>query len=494
MSVLVVGAGPTGLTLAGGLLAAGVPVRLVDAAPGPATTSRALGLQPRGVEVLNRLGALGDLPERGIEVTGVVINVDGRQVARLRVGGTTPLVTRPGVMMSQAVIEGALRRRLAELGGTIEWGHRIDDLDQAADWIVGCDGAHSSVRKLAGIGFPGVPLIERFLVADVRADLPVARDAVTTWLHGDRMLAVFPLPDGGREDLWRVLAPVAEDVEADLSGLLAERAGLPPVRACEWRSYFRIHRRLADRYRAGNVLLAGDAAHVHSPMGGQGMNTGMGDAENLAWKLALVERGRAGTALLDTYEAERRPIATEVLGNTSSITRLMLGGGPVGRVVRDHVVVPLMNTAWVQRRITEASSQLRVSYRRGPLGSAYPPFGRGPRPGDRIADLACARTDGSPTRLHGRLRGRWAVLTSDDAASRVAETHLGADHVVTLRYPKTYLVRPDGHLASAGDPHRLERWLAGALGSATPGESVLGESVPGEASGRGRPERWSARR
>jgi 4,5-epoxidase len=461
MSVLVAGAGPTGLALACGLLEAGVPVRLVDAAPGPATTSRALGVQPRGVEVLNRLGALGDLPRRGIQVTGVVVNVDGRQIARLQVGGASTLIQRPGVMLSQAEVEGQLRRRLAELGGAVEWGHEVTGLDHDG-WIVGCDGAHSRIRKLAGIGFPGVPLIERFLVADVRADFALPRDSVTTWVGGDHMLGVFPLPG---DDLWRVLTPVPEDGDPDVSDLLAERAGLPAVRRTEWLSFFRIHRRLADTYRAGRVLLAGDAAHIHSPLGGQGLNTGLGDAENLAWKLALVARGRAHDRLLDTYQTERRPVATEVLGNTSSMTRVMLGRTAVERLMRDHVVVPLMDRPFVQRRIAEASSQLLVSYRHGPLGSAHPWFGRRPRPGDRVPDLDCIRPDGSSTRLHSELRGRWAVLTGDDAAARVAENHLGADAVVTLRSSQTLLVRPDGHLAYRGDAGHLDRWLSETLGA-----------------------------
>jgi 4,5-epoxidase len=470
MSVLVVGAGPTGLALACGLWASGVPARVVDAAPGPATTSRALGLQPRGLEVLDRLGALGTLPERGITVRAVVINVDGREVTRLRVGGTTRLVTRPGALMSQAEIEGQLRRRLTELGGAVEWGHEVTDLDHDG-WIVGCDGAHSRVRKLAGIGFPGVPLIERFLIADVHADLPLPRDAVSTWLRGDEMFALFPLPG---TDLWRILVPQPDDAVEDdrlalVLRLLTERTGFPAsaVTGCEWTSSFRIHRRLAQTYRAGRVLLAGDAAHIHSPFGGQGMNTGLGDAENLAWKLSLVERGRAGDALLDTYEAERRPIATEVLGNTSAMTRLMLGRTPAGRLLRDHVVVPLMNTSFVQRRVAEASSQLRVSYRSGPLGSAYPRIGSGPRGGDRIADLPCVRADGTPTRLHAELTGRWAVLTADAGVARLATARLGADAVSCLRPigAQSMLVRPDGHLAVRGDADRIGRWLTAALGA-----------------------------
>ncbi|HEU4346254.1 MAG TPA: FAD-dependent monooxygenase [Actinoplanes sp.] len=457
MTVLVVGAGPTGLALACGLLQGGADVRIVDAAAGPATTSRALGLQPRGIEVMDRLGALGELPDRGVTVREVVINVDGTELTRLRVGGVTKLVTRPGVMMSQAEVEGQFRRRLAELGGAVEWNHEVTDLRHDG-WIVGCDGAHSRVRKLAGVGFPGVPLIERFLVADVHADLPLDRHAVSTWLRGDRMFALFPLPG---TDLWRILVPEPEGAGADdrhalLLRLLTEHTGLAAslVTGIVWTSSFRIHRRLADTYRVGRVLLAGDAAHIHSPFGGQGMNTGLGDAENLAWKLALVATGRADERLLDTYQAERRPIATEVLGHTSSMTRVMLGRTVLERVVRDHVVVPLMNRGFVQRLIAEGSSQLRVSYRRGPLGSARPLVGRGPRGGDRMPGLPLAD-----------LRGRWSVLTADRAEVRAAESRLGADAVRTLPPipgAKAFLVRPDGHVACRGDAAEITRWLTAA--------------------------------
>ncbi|MEV6487818.1 FAD-dependent monooxygenase [Actinoplanes sp. NPDC051633] len=459
MSVLVVGAGPTGLALAVGLLEGGAQVRIVDAAAGPATTSRALGLQPRGLDVLERLGALGDLTELGLQIREVVINVDRTEVARLRVGGTTPLVKRPGALMSQAVVEERLRERLAELGGHVEWNTEVGDLAYDG-WIVGCDGAHSAVRKLAGIGFPGVPLIERFLVADIHADLPLSRNAVHTCVRGNEMFGLFPLPGA---DLWRILTPEQEGRE--LGELLAEYTAFPAtaIKSVDWVSTFRIHRRLAYTYRSGRVLLAGDAAHIHSPFGGQGMNTGLGDAENLAWKLALVDTGRAAESLLDTYEAERRPIAVEVLSNTSSMTGLMLGRNAPARLVRDHVVVPLMNRPFVQRRIAEASSQLRISYRGGPLGSAYPR--RGLRSGDRVPDQACTRPDGTPATMLGEMLGRWVLLTSDDRVVRAVGQRLG-DAVVTLRpeHDRTLLVRPDGHLAVRGDVTEVMRWLDHALG------------------------------
>jgi 4,5-epoxidase len=487
-SVLVVGAGPTGLALACGLRAGGVDVRIVDAAPAPAVTSRALGLHSRGVEVLDRLGALGDIPARGVGLRRVIVNVDGREIAQLKVGAATKLVNRPGAVISQAEIEGELRRRLAELDRHVEWGHGLLDVEQVGDavtarldggetlrvgWVVGADGAHSRVRKAAAIDFPGVPLIERFLIADVHAGLPIPRDAVHTWVRGDGMFALFPLPGA---DLWRVLAPEPADTDPAaildaLLGLLTVHTGFPAgaVTGCEWTSSFRIHRRLAGTYRRGRLLLAGDAAHIHSPFGGQGMNTGLGDAENLAWKLALVATGRAGDGLLDTYEAERRPIATEVLGNTSSMTRAMLGGSMSARLLRDHVIVPLMNRPAVQRFIAEAASQLKVSYRGGPLGVSHAWLRHGRQPGDRVPDLSCTRVDGTATRLHAELGGRWAVVGGDEAAVRAVETRLGAGAVVALRSAAptgTLLVRPDAHLACRGGAARLDRWLSAALGTA----------------------------
>ena len=261
-------------------------------------------------------------------------------------------------------------------------------------WAVGCDGAHSAVRKLAGIGFPGVPLIERFLLADVLADLPVPAEAVSVWLRGDELLAAFPLPGRNR---WRLMATAPESMTTGPAGpqlvsavthRLHAWTGWPEtvVGPVDWTSTFSIHRRLADAYRVGRLLLAGDAAHIHSPFGGQGMNTGLGDAENLAWKLALVVRGRADAGLLDTYEAERLPVAAEVLTATSGLTRVILGDSPVSRLVRNRVFVPSLNKRVVQRLIADRASQLQVSYRHGPARShrsAVAPSTRQPagRPG-----------------------------------------------------------------------------------------------------------------
>jgi FAD binding domain len=227
-----------------------------------------------------------------------------------------------------------------------------------------------------------------------------------------------------------------------------------------------VHRRLADTYRQGRILLAGDAAHAHAPFGGQGMLTGVGDAENLGWKLALVVRGSATEPLIDTYETERRPLATEVLRGTTTVTRINIASNPVGRFVRDRIVVPLVGLPPIQRWTTYTASQLWVSYRKGPLGGR----GRKPRPGDRIADLPCAREDATRSRLYAELGGRWALLVPPNAGFHVAAAareRLG-DHLGVLHYDGTHamLIRPDAHLAWRGDLEDttgLDRWLVSAF-------------------------------
>ncbi|MGK5557067.1 FAD-dependent monooxygenase [Actinomadura kijaniata] len=490
--VLVVGAGPAGLALACGLAAQGVGVRVVDRAEGPASTSRANILHARGAEVLQRLGAVGDLREHSLEPVGMRMHVRSRPIATMRFAPDGREPAR-ALFVSQARIEERLRRRLGELGGRVEWGRTVTGVTQDADgvtagfadgarvragWLAGCDGAHSTVREAAGIAFPGVPVVERFLLADVHADWDRDRTVSAGFFHRDGLLLAIPMRDAdGRDDLWRLMADVpdpgrrldAAEIVARFERLLPERAGETGVRLRDtvWTSVFRIHRRLAADYRRGRVLLAGDAAHVHSPIGGQGMNTGIGDAENLAWKLALVVRGAADPTLLDTYTAERRPLAAEVLRTTTANTRILVGEGAVARLVRDRIFVPLLNSPRVQRQATRTASQLWVSYRKGPLGGR----GAGPRPGDRVPDREGVRADGSPARLYAELCPSWVLLARPGADVTalldVAREHLG-EAVTALfdadapRAPE--LVRPDGHLGWRGDdPAALRRWLTGAL-------------------------------
>ncbi|TDD06601.1 oxygenase [Nonomuraea deserti] len=501
--VLVVGAGPAGLALACALRLHGVAVRVVDRAQGPATTSRANILHARGAEVLDRLGALGDLPGRSAPSLVLTTYIGGRAALVTRFGEAGPGTPKPALVLPQTDIEAQLRSRLAELGVDVEWGTALTDLAEddhgvtavldggrkvRAGWLAGCDGSHSTVRKLSGIPFPGAPLTDQWLLADVHAGWDLARAGGHGWAHQDGPLFAMPMPTpagGGADDRWRLMAylPGAKDEELTepeiltaFRRLVGERAGLDgeKIRHAVWASVFRVHRRLVDAYRRRRILLAGDAAHIHSPMGGQGMVTGMGDAENLAWKLALVIQGHAGERLLDTYQDERRPLATEVLRNTSATTRLQIGDSPLLRLLIKWVLVPLGNHPAVQRRSTQIASQLGVSYRRGPLAvrGSLPGPGRRPRSGDRVPDLRCVDADGDVTRLHAELGGRWALLATARAAPACqseASASLG-DRVVVLtpagwRDDEVWLVRPDAHLAWRGRPASggLGRWLRGAL-------------------------------
>jgi 2-polyprenyl-6-methoxyphenol hydroxylase-like FAD-dependent oxidoreductase len=530
--VLVVGAGPTGLALACGLRLQGIGVRVVDRLPAPATTSRANFVHVRGSEVLARLGALGDLPQRSVRAMRITTYLGDRPMMRIRFGDPGLRTAAPPMVVSQALVEGELRRRLAELGVTPEWGVSLTGLTQDDDgvtaelddgrtvrarWLAGCDGTASAVRKAVGIDAPGVRLSERFLLADLHLDWDVDRTGTSGWVHPTGMLGAMPMPDDeGRGDLWRLIAydPASAELEQTADASVAGTTGAPraadaygrrsrlteeqildrlrailPERTgrdvrvldSEWLSEFTIHRRLADRYRHGRVLIAGDAAHAHAPFGGQGMLTGLGDAENLAWKLALVARDRAADALLDTYEAERRPLATDVLRGTANVTRVNVARSTVGRFLRDQVLIRLFNQPWVQRWVTFTTSQLWVSYRSGPLGAGGAErvaarLGRRICVGDRVPDLGCARGDGTPTRLYAELGGRWVLLvppSDTTGAEPSAEPGAGqgtepaAEPTPLIRMDgvaETWLVRPDGHLAWRGtDPASATPWLADLL-------------------------------
>ncbi len=485
--VLVVGAGPTGLALACGLRLAGVSVRVVDRAGGPATSSRANFLHARGSEVLDRLGALGSLPEESQRAMSVTTYLGDRPLARLRFGDPGLRTAAPPMVISQARVEHELRGRLAQLGVVPEWSTPLRSVEQdetevvaelgsgehvRARWLVGCDGTSSTVRKQAGIGAAGVRLSERFLLADVHLEWDLDRSGTSGWIHPSGLLGVMPMPHPAG-DLWRVLAYdpepdgtgdrrlTEEQVMQRIREVLPGRSGHAEVRIGdpEWVSQFTIHRRLADTYRAGRILLAGDAAHAHAPFGGQGMLTGLGDAENLAWKLALVVRGTSDASLLDTYEAERRPLARDVLRGTSAVTAIDVTRNPVGRFARDRVLAPLLGMAWVQRKATWAASQLWVSYRRGPLGRRT---GAIPRPGDRVGDLPCIDAAGDASRLHDHLGGTWAILRPEGGEEWSPEV-LGELAVVVDRtdgVAETWLVRPDGHLAWRGTDYAgMRHWL-----------------------------------
>jgi 4,5-epoxidase len=556
-TVLIVGGGPTGLTLACDLRGKGIDAQVIDKATGPATTSRALGLQARGREILSRLGALGDLPDRAVHASATNILLGQRLLTKFVVETQAGRINLGPLVISQAEIEAQLRRRLAELGAEVQWGHELVGATQDSNgvdvrartsegekairtkWLVGCDGAHSDMRKIMDVQFDGWPFPETLILADVQLDWKRRTDEGTMWLHPEGIFGVVPLPTG----LWRIFAelrpddpmaqaghgaltattdgsPASPEVVDKMKTLLRERAGDTTTRisAASWTSVFRFHRRLASTYRRQRMLLAGDAAHIHSALGGQGMNTGIGDAFNLGWKLACVVRGQAADRLLDTYEAERRPVAADVIKETSWAWNILLGRTAFDRLIRDHVFLPIMRWPAVQRWWVDTGSQLRVSYRGGPLAGASirsrlsSLIQRAPMPGDRGPDAECRLSGtGAMGTLGQQLNAHWALLLfggseaeqracAEAARSRlerdvrvirvlpagcrsrdlhdgdVADAVLEDEHsaVVGAYRPGRHtaiLLRPDGHIAwrsSRLAPAGLVAWLDHVLDKSDP--------------------------
>jgi 2-polyprenyl-6-methoxyphenol hydroxylase-like FAD-dependent oxidoreductase len=391
--VLIVGAGPTGLTLACELLGRGVGCRIIDKAASPATTSRALGLQPRTLELFDTMGIVDRVLSTGGPVTDASLYRGDQLLLTLGTAGLRDLDTPyPRLWITpQASVERPLTERLQELGGAVERHRELTDFRQTgsrviatvkrgdsdeteeihAGWLVGCDGAHSRVRKALGVSFGGGTYEEKFLLADVDLDWGRDRNRTHTWFPPEGMFSVFPLPGSPQ---WRVFAVVEDATTPPVSlalfqRLFGERTGDLETTLSNptWMSDFAINRRMADRYHVGRAFLAGDAAHIHSPFGAQGMNTGIQDAFNLAWKLALVVQGKASDRLLDTYEEERLPVARRVLAQTDANTRVLLSDNFVMRFVRERV----LTLDRVQNYVARRSSQLFINYRSSSLSRSH---------------------------------------------------------------------------------------------------------------------------
>ncbi|MGY1681104.1 FAD-dependent monooxygenase [Geodermatophilus sp. SYSU D01176] len=469
VDVLVVGAGPTGLTLACDLRRRGLAVRVVERLPRPDVKSRGKGVQPRTLEVFDDLGLVDRVLEAGwSRDLRLRWYVQQELLVDLRLPGRDPLPDTPHpnlVLIPQWRTEQILRERLAELGGTVEWNRELVGLEQDGDgvlasvatspdgavetiraaWAVGCDGGHSRVRDLLGLALEGDSRPERFLFGDVEVEGLEPAGSAFVWFDGGEYLAASPFR-GLRS--WQVQASLPAGTEEPgslelLQRLFTERSGLPHVRLSSptWLSTWHSNVRLVDRYRVGRVLVAGDAAHLHSPVGGQGMNTGIQDAYDLGWKLGLVVRGRASDRLLDTYEEERRPIAQAVLSGSDLGYRAVFGADPVTTFLREHVLTPALAVPAVQRAILGGVSELDLDYRGSSLAedrrtpvtaTRWRPgrdderagavdqvrFARGVHAGDRAPDgtVRDAAT-GESRRLFDAFRGpRWTLLLFDGEA------------------------------------------------------------------------------
>lgn len=450
--VLVVGAGPTGLALAAELALGRTTPRLVDERADSPNITRAFAVHARTLELLDARGLADELLTRGVPVHEIAPTPGAALDLR-------ELPTRFGMVLitPQCGTEQVLGARAEELGVNVQRGAKVVGLVQDGDgvtveladgnrlraaYVVGCDGAHSAVRRLANIDFVGRQYETHILLADVRLTGP-PDEPMFARTNAEGAVIVVPFGDGWyRAIAWdrlREQAPLSEPVTRaemrDAFGRIAgEDFGMSEMR---WSSRFLSERRQARHYRAGRVFLAGDAAHVHSPLGGQGMNTGIGDAMNLGWKLASVMRGAAPHWLLDTYEAERHPVGAQVLALTDAFNQLVLGHSTVRRAVQRIAIRTILTVPRTRRMMGERLSGIGIAYPRCRYGHALV--------GRRMPDVDC-----SGVWLYELLRtGLFVLLTR--SAVEIARIDLVCGVHADPHLPAAVLVRPDGYIAWAVD-------------------------------------------
>jgi 2-polyprenyl-6-methoxyphenol hydroxylase-like FAD-dependent oxidoreductase len=502
VNVLIVGAGPTGLTLACLLARNSVSIRIVETSPEPQTGSRGKGLQPRTLELLDDLGIIDRIVSNGsFRLPIQFYDESGNPRQESMVGPSEPRPDQPypGTLLTpQWRVEESLRLKLKDFGEGVEFGTELKHFAQDEDcvtaelstpdgpsqihakWLVGCDGGKSAVRHLAGIEFLGETLDKiRMLVGDVHIS-GLDRSHWHIWSSAPSFLALCPLP---LTDVFQYQAAIPPDDDGTVSleryqALITAQTNQPNIKLLDagWMSLWRANIRMVNRYRVGRVFLAGDAAHVHSPAGGQGMNTGMQDAFNLAWKLALVIDD-ADPSLLETYQEERLPIAAGVLGLSTELMQ--------------H---------WATRKmvfpVDERTSQLGLNYRDSKLTLDTRPDGDGLCAGDRAPEAPGLQGPAGPCRMFDLLRGphatilgfgeRWRVII-DTCKTRfgnkikgyiLTETPARADHFVdaagharaAYHDDTLFVVRPDNYIGLATQSENADDIISYVT-------KLLGESV-----------------
>ncbi len=515
VDVLIVGAGPTGLMLANQLARRGVRMLVVDRNAGPSLRTKALGVQARTLEIYAGLGIVEQALALGARATGANIWVEGQRAARVPLGdigrdlSPYPFLLILGQDDNERLLGAALRARGAE----VHWNTELVDLVQspegvlatlkradgstleiAADWIAGCDGAHSAARDLSGIPFPGAPYEHVFFVADTRATGRMVPDELNVYLWRDGFHLFFPMRGSGH---WRVVGIVPPELRArddlDFDALLPcfrkEAGAQLSFRECSWFSTYRIHHRRAARFRDRRCFLLGDAAHVHSPVGAQGMNTGLQDAYNLGWKLALVASGRAGVDLLDSYEAERVPVAERLLRTTDRAFSVVVSNRWLAGLFRTRIMPRIFAFAMNRERMRKLAfrtiSQIGIGYRASPLSrtlarlpDAAPsagdrfPWLRLKFAADRPAEDLFAKLD--DTRFNLILFGQVPPEIPAEQSGLMLIHQVPEDAVndrelnrAKIPKPSFYLLRPDGHVGLAGtrlDSTALTQYLRECVG------------------------------
>jgi 2-polyprenyl-6-methoxyphenol hydroxylase-like FAD-dependent oxidoreductase len=492
--ILIAGAGPVGLTLALALKRRGVDVRIIDKSAARTDKSKALVMWPRTLELMEIEGCVQPFLDAGMKGLGAQIMSGRDPLAHVRLD-QLPCRYPYALLIPQSETERVLEELLDGLDVRVE--RQVELLDfsagDAADaaitarlrhgdgrvetivtpYLVGCDGAHSTVRHGVGVDFEGSTMQSDFVLADAELDGDISATELTiSWTrHG--VLAIFPIIGNRFRIIVDLLdkgnaaaagsTPTIEEVQA----LLDER-GWSDLKVHDpiWLSRFHINERKVRDYRHGRVFLAGDAAHIHSPAGGQGMNTGMQDAFNLAWKMAMVCHGAAMPELLDSYSPERSEIGRQVLRNADTMTKVAITRNPVLREIRNVAAGTLGKLAVVRERMAQQLAELDLNYRDGPLTWRVD-GARHPSPGERAPDLPVTTLTGEAATLHEALReGKFLVLSVGAARVDLPKEHAAIAMVATAQpgadyeAGHVYLIRPDAYVATSVTENRLDRLIA----------------------------------
>ena len=501
--------------LANQLVRRGVRTRIIDRHEGPSLQTRALGVQARTLEIYAHLGIVRQALDLGKRATGANIWVQGQRAARVPLGdigrdlSPYPYLLILGQDDNERLLGAALRNR----GMAVQWTTELVALAQdtgqvhatlkhgdgstdgvTAAWVAGCDGARSAVRELSGIPFEGAPYEHVFFVADTQATGTMVPDELNVYLWRQGFHVFFPMRG---TDHWRVVGILPPNLRGrddltfeDVAPSVRQVAGSGlSFQACSWYSTYRIHHRRAPRFRDRRAFLLGDAAHIHSPVGAQGMNTGLQDAYNLAWKLALVVSGRAGAALLDSYEDERIPVAKRLLSTTDRAFSLVVSDAWLAGQFRTRVFAKVLAFAMglerVRRLAFRTISQIGIRYRNSPLSETSGSLpDAAPRAGDRFPWLRLKFLPNGPVEdLFGKLDDtRFTLIAIGQATPPGGVPALGdLLHVLEvpsdpandrelaragIPLPSSYLLRPDGHVGLAGthiDAAAVSRYVSERL-------------------------------
>ena len=516
VEVLIVGAGPTGLMLANQLARRGMKPRIIDRHSGPAQQSRAMAVQARTMEIYSKMGIIDKALARGERATGANMWANGRWTARIPVGdiGQSMSPFSFVLMLGQDDNELIMGEKLRDNGVVVEWNTELTAIEQHPDhvdvtlklpdgrtsnikatWVAGCDGSRSPVRELSGIKFPGAPYEQTFFVADTEATGSMKPGELNVYLWKDGFHLFFPMRG---KDGWRVIGILPKHLRQrddltfeEVVPAIQQEAGTNlSFKACHWFSTYRIYHRAAEHFRDRRCFLLGDAAHIHSPAGAQGMNTGLQDAYNLAWKLALVVQGRADAALLDSYEQERIPVAKRLLETTDRAFQIIVSDGWFGALFRTRILANVAARAMKFERVRQLAfrtiAQIGISY---PVSSISQELSHlpkdAPAAGDRFPWMQLEfATNDTAEDLFERLDDRKfnllmigqssiAPQTLDNFGDLLRIHTIAADPANTAELARAkvpqrsfYLLRPDGHVGLCGtsfDAAAIKRYLAGQV-------------------------------